>query len=134
MHHVLNQTFDTANLSHHERRIFGLHTKDHAHFELHRETVFRDHLEGIERVGYLTCGPFHRLVCSRDNDRADSQRIDVVTSWSNYSLLNTAITFRHDISFVGAFVETPIGRIAGHQVSLNLLDSALVVHDVETSC
>src|SRR5689334_21155326 len=102
MHHDLNQTFDTANLSHYERRVFGLHAKDDAHFELHRETVFRDHLEWVERVGNFTRGPFHRLVGGGYDDGRDGEGVDVVTSWSNYRLLNTTITFGHDVGFVRA--------------------------------
>src|SRR5215213_5149294 len=133
MHHVLNQPVDAANLSYHERRVFRLHTKDNTHFQLHRETVFRDHFEWVEGVGNFTRSPFHRLVSRGNDDRADGQRVDIVTSGPNHGFLNTTITFRNDVSFVCALVESPIGRVARHQISLDLFGGALIVHHVETS-
>src|SRR5437764_8996814 len=134
MHHVLYQTFDAADLRHHERRIFRLHSKHDAHFQLHRETVFRNHFKWIERVGNFARSPFHRLVRGRNHDRADGQSVDIVSTWANYCLLNTTITFRYDVSLVSAFIETSIGWIARHQVLLDLFGCALIVYRVEASC
>src|SRR6185503_7697774 len=132
MHHVLNQTFDAANLRDHERRVFRFDTENNAHFQLHRETIFRDHLEWVERVGNFTRGPFDRLVRRRNDDWRDCEGVDVITAWANYGFLNTAIPFGNDVSLMSAFVETTIRGIAHHQVALDLVGSALVVHDVET--
>src|SRR5205085_3160581 len=134
MHHILYQTFDAADLRHHERRVFRLHAKHHAHFQLHRETVFRNHFEWIERVGNFARSPFHRLVRRRNHGRTDGEGVDVVSTWANDCLLNTTITFRHDVSLVSAFVETSIGWIASHQVLLDLFDCALIVYRVEAGC
>src|SRR4026207_767391 len=118
MHHVLNQTFDAATLCDHEPRIFRFDAENHAYFQLHRETVFRNYLERVERIGNFTCGPFDRLVRRRDDDWRDCEGIDVVPAWANYGFLNTAIAFGNDVRFMRAFVEASIRGIAHHQVEL----------------
>ena len=114
MHYVLNQTIDASDLRHHERRIFGLDAEDDAHFQLHREAIFRNHFKRIKGIDDFARGPFNRLVRCRNHDRRDGQGVDVVTPRANDRLLNAAIPFGHDIGFMSAFIQTPVCRIAGH--------------------
>ena len=109
-----------TDLRHHERRVFRFDAKHDSHLQLHREAVLRDHLERVEGVRNFSRRPFHGLVGGRDDDRGDRQRIDVVATRSDDRLLNAAKTVRHDIGFVGAFIQSAVGRISGQQVSFDL--------------
>ena len=61
-----------------------------------------------------------------NNDRRNRQGVDIVTSRANHGFLDPAITFGHDIGFVGALVEPPISRVAAHQFSLDFFRVGLV--------
>jgi len=66
MHYVFGQAIYTADLRDHERRVFRLDAKHHAHFQLHREPVFRNHFKGIEGIDDFARGPFNGLAVSHN--------------------------------------------------------------------
>jgi hypothetical protein len=105
VHHVLYEPLDAADLGDHEGRVFGLDAEDDAHFKLHREAVFRDDLEGVERVRRVARSPFDGLVRRRDDDGRDGQRVDVVAAGADDRFLYAAEAFGDDVSLVRALVE-----------------------------
>src|SRR6185369_5610211 len=127
VHYVLDQLLNRADLSHHEGRIFGLDAEDDAHFELHRETVLRDHLERVEGVIDFARCPFDRLVRRRDDDGRHRQRVEVVTTRPDDRLLYAAIAIRNDVGFVRALIEALIGGVFHHEVLFDLLHGAVFV-------
>src|SRR5438034_371745 len=134
MHNVLDQAFNPANLCHHEWGILWLDAKDHTHFQLHRESVFRDHLKWTERVDHLARGPFHSLVCRGNNNGCDCQRVHIVTTRADNGLLYATITLRHDICFVSSFIKPTVGWIASKHFRFDLFRRPFVVDLVKTSC
>src|SRR5258708_12940604 len=108
MHYVLNQTLDAADFRYHEWRVFRLDAKHHAHFQLHREAVFRDHLKRIEGVDDFARGPFNRLVRRGNYDRSDGECVDIVPTWTNAGFLVASITFRYHIGFMYPSIKPPV--------------------------
>src|ERR1051326_6847619 len=132
MHYILDQTIDAADFRHHERRIFGFDAKDHTHFQLHRKSVLRDYFERVEGVDDLARGPFDGLIGGGNYDWSNRQRVDVVAARPDNRLLYSSITFGHDVSFMGAFIQTPIGRVAGHQFDLDFLSRMTIVNLIQS--
>jgi hypothetical protein len=116
--------------------IFRFDPEDDPHFELHCETIFRNHLEWIECLGELFGSPFDRLVGRRNDDRRDRQRVEVLAFGADDHLLNAAIAIRHDISFVRARIETPVRRIAQSQLLLQFenIIPFISIEPVEMCC
>ena len=108
VHDVLYQPVYRADLCNHEGRVFGFDAKNYANFELHREAVFRNHLERIERVCDLARSPFNGLVRRRYHNRSDREGVDIVTTRPNDGLLDAAKPGRHNVSFVCALIQSPV--------------------------
>src|SRR5678816_4198853 len=113
MHHVLNETVDAADLRDHEGSVFRLHAEYDAHFQLHRKTIFRDHLERVEGVGDFAGRPLHGQVCRWNYDGADRERVYIIATRTDHGFLYAAITFRHHVGFVGPFIKPAVRRITG---------------------
>src|SRR5215213_6317994 len=132
VHDVLYEPVDAANLRDHEGRVLRLDAEDDAHFELHREAVFRDDLERVERVRRVARSPLDRLVGRRDDDGRDGERVDVVAAGADDRLLYAAEALGDDVRLVRALVEPLVGGVGRHQVLLDLgLRAVLVVELVE---
>jgi hypothetical protein len=78
---------DRADLGDHKRRILRFDAEYDADFELHRETVFRNHLEGVESVGDLLGDPFDRLVGRPRTLSAIARRISSVGSLPTFETI-----------------------------------------------